>query len=155
MTDEITMLRSATDLPPLPEVRKTPRTTRSEARGLVSARSGWTSVPGWPEFYRAHVAASSPLLRRAGAQRPTSVRSNRFGDLANSLWLGARGSAPRAIFYDPELDLDAEQLALLPTVLRRHLFTAEQPALVAAGGTGEDNGSASASNETNLWKRSS
>jgi hypothetical protein len=35
----------------------------------------------------------------------------------------------RAIFYDPELGLTTQQLALLPTILRRHLFVAERPSL--------------------------
>jgi hypothetical protein len=74
---------------------------------------------------RDRVARISEAALRAGVQERAIRLAESYGQqLADVL---------RAIFYDPELDLSAEQLALLPTILRRHLFAAERPALVAAG----------------------
>ena len=75
---------------------------------------------------RDRVARISEAALRAGVQERAIRLAEAYGQQLAEVM--------RAIFYDPELDLDEEQLALLPTVLRRHLFAAERPVLVAAGG---------------------
>ena len=75
---------------------------------------------------RDRVARISEAALRAGVQERAVRLAESYGQqLADVL---------RAIFYDRELVMSAEQLAVLPTVIRRHLFAAERPALVAVGG---------------------